>query len=579
MSYFDDASLVMIPSGYKTSKVYSVKPTDGSGDLTFTRSNDTATRVGPDGLIEKVRTNLILQSETFDNAYWTKAGGSSVTANSVANPINGAITADTLTVATTQYSGLYGAVTGSGNFTQSIYAKKNTIDFLYFFNPGGTIIAAWFNLANGTVGQVTGGYSANIESVGNGWYRCSIRNTASESNNYLQIGLSSTDGSDIPSAAGSAYIFGAQSEFSDFGATPYIATTTAAVSVGPVANVPRLDYLNSSCPRLLLEPQRTNITLYSEQMNNAAWAATNCTVSANAVTSPDGYTNADNISTTAANSYFAPVAAVTISADASTYTQSIFVKWVSGSEVVKLRAALTGGTSVAKETIANIRTGVITSTDTTAQIVSYGNGWYRISQQVTNNSTNTNFNYQFYPTNDGTNTNVISLWGAMAEVGSYVTSYIPTLGSASTRGSDAASKTGISSLIGQTEGTIFVDFVMSNNATDIVPFDIAGSDGKLIWIRNTGAQFYGNGTTLIANIGIAAGTQGTRYKIAFVYGQNDFRLYRNGSLIGTDTSGTFTGTFSDIALNSVINQANGFNQVLLFKTKLTNAQLAELTTL
>jgi hypothetical protein len=51
--------LVMIPSGYKTDKVYSVKPTDGTGDLTFTRSNDTATRVGPDGLIEKVRTNLV----------------------------------------------------------------------------------------------------------------------------------------------------------------------------------------------------------------------------------------------------------------------------------------------------------------------------------------------------------------------------------------------------------------------------------------------------------------------------------------------------------------------------------------
>jgi hypothetical protein len=45
MSYFDDASLVMIPSGTKTSKVYSVKPIDGTGDLTFTRSNDTATRV------------------------------------------------------------------------------------------------------------------------------------------------------------------------------------------------------------------------------------------------------------------------------------------------------------------------------------------------------------------------------------------------------------------------------------------------------------------------------------------------------------------------------------------------------
>jgi hypothetical protein len=32
-SFYEDASLVMIPSGYKTSKVYSAKPTDGTGDL------------------------------------------------------------------------------------------------------------------------------------------------------------------------------------------------------------------------------------------------------------------------------------------------------------------------------------------------------------------------------------------------------------------------------------------------------------------------------------------------------------------------------------------------------------------
>ena len=36
-------------------------------------------------------------------------------------------------------------------------------------------------------------------------------------------------------------------------------------------NVPRLDYLNASCPSLLLEPQRTNLVTYSEQLDNAAW--------------------------------------------------------------------------------------------------------------------------------------------------------------------------------------------------------------------------------------------------------------------------------------------------------------------
>jgi hypothetical protein len=61
MSLFDDASLVMIPSAYKDGKLYSIKPTDGSGDFTFSRgSNLAATRVNSSGLIEKGRENLSL---------------------------------------------------------------------------------------------------------------------------------------------------------------------------------------------------------------------------------------------------------------------------------------------------------------------------------------------------------------------------------------------------------------------------------------------------------------------------------------------------------------------------------------
>jgi hypothetical protein len=90
VSFYSDASLVLIPSGIKTSKIYSQKPTDGTGDLTFTRSNDTATRVGPDGLIEKVRTNLVLYSEQFDNAAWQVIGTPTLTANYDTNPLTGA---------------------------------------------------------------------------------------------------------------------------------------------------------------------------------------------------------------------------------------------------------------------------------------------------------------------------------------------------------------------------------------------------------------------------------------------------------------------------------------------------------
>jgi hypothetical protein len=54
-----------------------------------------------------------------------------------------------------------------------------------------------------------------------------------------------------------AYMAFAQLESGDI-MTDYIATTTAAVSVGPVANLPRIDYTGGGCGKLLLEPQRTN---------------------------------------------------------------------------------------------------------------------------------------------------------------------------------------------------------------------------------------------------------------------------------------------------------------------------------
>jgi hypothetical protein len=39
MDFYEEASLVMVPSGYKDQKVYSSVPDDGSGDLTFSRAS------------------------------------------------------------------------------------------------------------------------------------------------------------------------------------------------------------------------------------------------------------------------------------------------------------------------------------------------------------------------------------------------------------------------------------------------------------------------------------------------------------------------------------------------------------
>ena len=89
-------------------------------------------------------------------------------------------------------------------------------------------------------------------------------------------------------------------------------------------------------------------------------------------------------------------------------------------------------------------------------------------------------------------------------------------------------------------------------------------------------------TTQQASITGSIGAVG-RKKVAIAYKQNDFALYINGVQIGTDTSGTVPATnrlyVGRYYQNINYNMTSGVNQVLLFKTRLTNAQLAELTTL
>ena len=79
---YDKSSLVLIPSGTKTGKVFSQKPVSGDGDFTFTRAS-AATRVNADGNIEKETENKLVQSNAFDvSANWlssnvTETGGQS----------------------------------------------------------------------------------------------------------------------------------------------------------------------------------------------------------------------------------------------------------------------------------------------------------------------------------------------------------------------------------------------------------------------------------------------------------------------------------------------------------------------
>ena len=580
MSLYTDASLIMFPSGYKEDKIYSLKPTDGSGDLTFTRAS-TATRVNADGLIETSPVNLAQYSEEFNNAAWVKTtdGQVTITANATTAP-NGTATADKM---------IASAIAGfhcvaqtqslvAGVFTISIYAKASEYSFLQIFDSLTTDFAN-FNLTTGAVATVDQ-YTATIESVGNGWYRCTATKTNPSGNFVFRYGIvttgTATRGESFTgNGVNGLFIWGAQL---NIGATakPYFPTTDRL-------NVPRIDYTGGGCGKLLLEPQRTNLVTYSEQLDNAAWTKeSGNSIVANNATSPDGTQNADSITATSGN-------AVNINqslpsnASTSIYTFSIFLKKQSTSNVEIYLFQVVGGFK-GRASI-NLDAGTITASVGTATITSYGNGWYRAS--VTGTLTGAIISTCGIFNESTTGTRNVYAYGCQAEIGSYVSSYIPTLASSVTRLADAASKTGISSLIGQTQGTIYLDFELQTTNQDMVIMNIydAATPANSVY-------FYVTGTNILQAFVDNSGTQATissgvlaqgRYKAALVYKANDFAFYVNGSLIGVDTSGTVPTCnalrLENYAAVPTYQEKMAVNQALLFPTRLTNTQLASLTTI
>jgi hypothetical protein len=332
---YADASLVLIPSGYSTGVVYGQRPLDSDSQISFTRASN-ATRVINGGLIEKVRTNLLIQSNGFTTPTWTK---NNITVVGGQTGYEGTSSASLIS-STTSFAFVRQTIAASGLNTFSVYAKANTFNFLLIeVNSAG---GAWFDLSNGSVGT-TVAYSASIEAVGDGWYRCSISGSATTT--AVSIYPQESNGT-YTSNSGSILIQSSQLETGDI-ATDYIETGASAVSVGPVSNVPRIDYTGGGCGKLLLEPQRTNLVTFSEQFNDASWlkqisgTGVEASVVANAGISPSGYQDADLITlNSGAGTTPSDQAKVTKNINFLTagvaYTESIWLKGVSGGEQLLL---------------------------------------------------------------------------------------------------------------------------------------------------------------------------------------------------------------------------------------------------
>ncbi len=177
-------------------------------------------------LVEESRTNLLTYSEQFDNGAWS-VYNCSITPNTTISP-DGTLTADTFVYGSIA-AGVYRTYSQTGTYTASVYGKFNTLKWLkldaVYTTPAAS---AFFDLQNGVIGN-TSGCTANITSVGNGWYRCSITYTTNAASARFSIYGTDTNGVSSGTAGTNFYIWGAQLEQGS-SATSYIPTTSAAVT-------------------------------------------------------------------------------------------------------------------------------------------------------------------------------------------------------------------------------------------------------------------------------------------------------------------------------------------------------------
>jgi len=520
MSLLDTASLIVTPNGYKEGKLYSVIPSDGSGDMSVTRAT-TATRVNSAGLVELVPYNLLSWSQDFTNGWYAYLGSITATAN-------------------------YGtAPDGTNTSTRILFTSNNQIwakAISGLTNLNGTF-SVWIKGVAGQTIAISYGGTDNVVTLQSGWNRYSV--TAVGTIDFIFIDTFGSTATDIE-VWGGQVVEGST-------AKDYQKTETRL-------NIPRLDYSNGTCPSLLVEPQRTNQLTYSSSFNNAAWEKQlGASVTANTTTAPDGTMSADTL-TIAPNQYMYQLQGLS---SGTSYTISFYCKVASGTKQFNMVTYSPSGNINYSPTL----------TATTE--------WQRFEFTITANATASTSIYPVLV--DSFASGSFFIWGAQMEVGSYATSYIPTTSASVTRNADVISKTGISSFFGTNQGTFFCDFIApstdSSNTQYI--FDVSdgvnGTTNRLAFYKltsNSYQLFTNTGTTITINAN-------TRNKVAIVWNGTNVKIFANGS---QEASITYANTNpSQINLGARFNNVEFgnvfFNASATWPTALSDTQLATLTTL
>ena len=391
-------------------------------------------------------------------------------------------------------------------------------------------------------------------------------------------------------------LLGYNSENGNFKPLPFDFTRASSATVvnkdGLIETVgsgqPRIDFLGNTQGALKLEPQRTNLFTYSEDISNSFWIKDNISITNNSIVSPDGLQTADKLVENTSNSkhrFFNNNFGLT----SGSVSLSCFAKAGERDELEFSEGVGGNGIKV------NLTDGTFTLLQSATGGVHFiGNGWYHIYFSYTVSSfvqTRVAILKDDVDIYQGDGSSGLYVWGLQQEVGSYATSYIPTQGGVVTRLADSCDNGGNEQVINSTEGVLYAE--MSALANDLTQRFISLSDGTttnrlILGFDNSSNRiisFARVGGALSFDIKETVSNIQSYNKIAIKWKENDFALWSNGVELGIDTSGA---SFSSNVLNTLkFSDADGTTEIFngntkdvrVYNTALTDSELQALTTI
>ena len=617
-------------------------------DFDFSRGSS-ATRVNEQGLVEDVQ---ILSGELVQNGNFEQIGAEEVTngnfetdsdwtktstvtiSNEVANIVqylaqSGITTQNKFyklvyTIVSNNNGALkfsngstsYGGLTSTAG-THTKYFKANTGTSVYIERQAGVTDISIDNVSVKEVGQNWTPNTNATLSIDSGRLKVAISGGSGypSQNITTEVGKTYKVTADafIGTSSRLAFWINADSQFRNLYADgsfnfTFVATSTSTqlrlyvyddgaygfwdnVSVVKVTNdtdLPRIDFTDGT-GSLLLEPQRTNTFVYSEDYSQTNWSKNQITVSGNNIVSPDGSVNASLITISSSIPYLAQFQTLTTG---NNYTISAFVK--KGTNRWVRLAYVSSGSNAVWFDLENNVVGTQVGYSVSASIENYGNGWYRIINTITSNSSSGIAFLGLSDANNGTSStsgigNTVYAWGLQVTQGDYPTSYIPTSGSTVTRSQDVANNSGNADLFNDSEGVLYYEASALNDDVGSTR-TLSISDGSGTNTLYTG---YNSSSNVIQAQLVVGGVAQTNMlhtvsdrtdflKVAILYQNNNHKMYINGVEVLVDTSGSVPSANTFDRLNFDLGQGSfdfygNVKCVAVFKEALSNDLLERLT--